>query len=368
MPSEPTVLSTTNALGSTSLRELLSRNGVLHRWIDLDVDPLARVFDFHRRLDGKRLPVVLFADGSLLEAPEHYTDFAPDLNDEASLNRAWATMLWRNEVARRVGLQTEPTRDAYDLVVLGAGPAGMTAAVYAASEGLRTLLVERTAPGGQAGTSSLIENYLGFPKGLSGSELASRALEQAVRFGVEILVGTLGLGRHKPHPQRPELVLTSGTIVQTRATVVAMGVHWRRLQAAGVEDYVGRGVTYGAAPGEAVGLAGKTMALVGGANSAGQAALHFAEHAEHVFLLVRANSLDAGMSRYLVDRVLAHPRIEVRTGTNVLRAVGGERLEALVVVAVSQNSWRLRRSSCLSEEHHLRVLSRAGCGETKVDT
>lgn len=108
MPSEPTVLSTTNALGSTSLRELLSRNGVLHRWIDLDVDPLARVFDFHRRLDGKRLPVVLFADGSLLEAPEHYTDFAPDLNDEASLNRAWATMLWRNEVARRVASKRSP--------------------------------------------------------------------------------------------------------------------------------------------------------------------------------------------------------------------------------------------------------------------
>jgi thioredoxin reductase (NADPH) len=341
MASEPTVLSTTTALASTSLRELLTRNAVRHRWIDLDVDPLARVFDFHHRLDGKRLPVVLFQDGSLLEAPEHYTDFAPDQEDELYLARAWATMRWRNEVARRVGLQTEPTREAYDVVVLGAGPAGMTAAVYAASEGLRTLLVERMAPGGQAGTSSLIENYLGFPRGLSGNELASRALEQAVRFGVEILVGTTALGRQKPLPERPELVLTSGTIVRTRAAVVAMGVFWRRLHAPGVEDFVGRGVTYGAAPGEALGLTRKTMALVGGANSAGQAALHFAEHAERVFLLVRASSLDAGMSRYLVERVLAHPRIEVRTGTKVLGAMGGDRLESLTVATEGRESEHL---------------------------
>ena len=331
MTSEPTVISSTAAPASTALRELFTRNGVRHRWIDLDVDPLAQVFDFHRRLDGKRLPVVLFSDGSLLEAPEHYTEFAPDQDDELSMGRAWATMLWRNELARRVGLPTEPKREAYDVVVLGAGPAGMTAAVYAASEGLRTLLVERTAPGGQAGTSSLIENYLGFPQGLSGSELASRALEQAVRFGVEILVGTVALGRQKPFPERPEVVLTSGTIVRTRAAVVAMGVQWRRLQAAGVEEFVGRGVTYGAAPGEAVGLTGKLLALVGGANSAGQAALHFAEHAERVFLLVRARSLDEGMSRYLVDRVRAHPRIEVRTCTKVLAAVGAERLEGLTL-------------------------------------
>jgi thioredoxin reductase (NADPH) len=330
MASEPTVLSTTTAQAATALRELLERNAVGHRWIDLDVDPLARVFDFHQRLDGKRLPVVLFPDGSLLEAPEHYVDFSPALNETTS-PWAWATMAWLNEVARRVGLATEPARASYDVVVLGAGPAGMTAAVYAASEGLRTLLVERNAPGGQAGTSSLIENYLGFPKGLSGAELAARALEQAVRFGVEILVGTAALGRPRPFPQRPELVLTSGTPVQTRAVVVAMGVQWRRLQAPGVEDFVGRGVHYGAAPGEAAGLTAKTVALVGGANSAGQAALHFAEHAERVVLLVRASSLDASMSRYLVERVLAHPRIEIRTGTTVLAAAGGERLQSLTV-------------------------------------
>jgi thioredoxin reductase (NADPH) len=330
MASEPTVLSTTVAPASATLRELLERNGVGHRWIDLDVDPLAHVFDFHQRLDGKRLPVVLFPDGSLLEGPEHYAEFAPDL-DAISVGQAWDTMLWRNEVARRVGLATEPSRSSYDVVVLGAGPAGMTAAVYAASEGLRTLLVERTAPGGQAGTSSLIENYLGFPKGLSGAELASRALEQAVRFGVEILVGTAGLGRPKPFPERPELVLTSGTTVQTRAVVAAMGVQWRRLQAPGVKEFVGRGVHYGAAPGEAAGLKDKTVALVGGANSAGQAALHFAEQAGRVVLLVRASSLDAGMSRYLVERVLAHPRIEIRTGTNVLAASGGERLQSVTV-------------------------------------
>jgi thioredoxin reductase (NADPH) len=330
MASQPTILSTTTALAATSLRELLVRNAVSHRWIDIDVDPLARTFEFHRHLEGKRLPVVLFSDGSLLEAPEHYADFSSD-QDELSLEEAWVSMRWRNEVARRVGLPTEPTRKDYDLVVIGAGPAGMTAAVYGASEGLRTLLVERTAPGGQAGTSSMIENYLGFPKGLSGAELAERALEQAARFGVEIVVATAANGIRKPLPERPQLVLTSGTIVQPHAAIVAVGVHWRRLHAAGIEEFVGRGVTYGAAPGEAARMAGRTMALVGGANSAGQAALHFAEQAERVFLLVRANSLDTAMSRCLVDRILAHPRIEVRTKTNVLGAVGGEHLETLRV-------------------------------------
>jgi thioredoxin reductase (NADPH) len=331
MAREPTVLSTTTSVASMALRELLTRNGVQYRWIDLDVDPLAQLFELSRQLAGKRLPVVLFPDGSLLEAPEHYAEVDPDSSDDSQLEHAWETMRWRNEVARRVGLATEPSRDAYDLVVLGAGPAGMTAAVYAASEGLKTLLVERTAPGGQAGTSSMIENYLGFPKGVSGAELASRALEQAQRFGVEILVGTVAVGRRKPAPKRPELVLTSGTTVQSRAAVVAMGVHWRRLQAPGVDTFIGCGVTYGAAPGEAARLTGKTIALVGGANSAGQAALHFASTAERVFLLVRAASLEAGMSRYLSDRVLAHPRIEVRSSTTVLAAKGGERLERITV-------------------------------------
>ena len=191
-----------------------------------------------------------------------------------------------------------------------------------------------------------------------------------MRFGVEIFVGTTALGRQKPFPERPQLVLTSGTVVRTRAAVVAMGVFWRRLHAPGVEDFVGRGVTYGAAPGEALGLTRKTMALVGGANSAGQAALHFAEHAERVFLLVRASSLDAGMSRYLVERVLAHPRIEVRTGTKVLGAMGGARL----------GHWRWprragKRSICLSmrspsssEERRSPVLSRAGCDATSAAT
>jgi thioredoxin reductase (NADPH) len=332
MVREPTVLSTTTAPASSALRELLERNHVRHRWIDIDVDPLARLFDCQQQLAGKHLPAVLLPDGTLIEAPEHYIDFAPDL-DAVGANRAWATMRWRNEVARAVGLATEPSRQSYDVVVLGAGPAGMTAAVYAASEGLRTLLVERTAPGGQAGTSSLIENYLGFPKGLSGAELAERALEQAVRFGVEILVGTTALAGELHGNKRPEISLTSGTSVHTRSAVVALGVHWRRLQAPGIEAFVGRGVVYGAAPGDAAGLTGKTVGLVGGANSAGQAALHFAEHAEKVILLVRASSLDSGMSRYLVERVLAHPRIEVRTAATVLGAGGEERLEHVTVGA-----------------------------------
>jgi thioredoxin reductase (NADPH) len=342
MANEPTVLSTTTTAAATSLRELFVRNGVRHRWIDVDVDPLAKLFDVSKQLQGKRLPVVLFPDGSLLEGPQHYAEVDPGSVDDTQLEHAWVTMRWRNEVARRVGLATEPSRDAYDLVILGAGPAGMTAAVYAASEGLKTLLVERTAPGGQAGTSSMIENYLGFPKGLSGEELASRALEQAQRFGVEILVGTVAIGKQMPAPERPQVVLTSGTTVQSRAAVVALGVHWRRLHAPGIDAFTGKGVRYGAAPGEAAALAGKTVALVGGANSAGQAALHFATTAERVILLVRASSLEAGMSRYLTERVLAHPRIEVRTRTNVLAATGDECLESLTLCTEGRDPEELR--------------------------
>ena len=340
MTSEPTVISATTAIASTSLRELLVRNGVRHRWIDIDVDPLAKLVDFRQSVAGKRLPIVVFPDGSIVEAPEHYADFAPGADDEVHQRRAWASMIWRNEVARRSGLATEPAHDSYDVVVLGAGPAGLTAAVYAGSEGLRTLLVERTAPGGQAGTSSRIENYLGFPAGLSGAELAARAQEQAVRFGVEILVGTVGLAT--PKRVGNELMLTSGTTIRTRSAVVAMGVQWRRLKAPGIEQFVGRGVTYGAAPGEAAGLTGKTIALVGGANSAGQAALHFAEHAKRVVLLVRAHSLDLGMSRYLVERVVTHPRIEVRTGTTVLAVEGSDRLETVTIGSDAREPQQLR--------------------------
>jgi thioredoxin reductase (NADPH) len=216
-------------------------------------------------------------------------------------------------------------------VIVGAGPAGLTAAVYAASEGLRTVVLERVAPGGQAGTSARIENYPGFPQGVSGADLTRGAHEQALRFGAEVLTGVEILRTH-PRPDGPqELELSGGARLRPRAAVIATGVAYRRLDAPGVEDLVGCGVSYGSAPAQAPAHRDQDILLVGGANSAGQAALHLARYARSVTMIVRAASLDAGMSRYLVDRIAAHPTITVRTGTCVAAASGGPRLDTVVV-------------------------------------
>src|SRR3989442_3507336 len=249
-----TVITGPNAPASGAAREFLVRNGVPHQRLDLTTDPLAKFCDLGRRLAGCRLPAVLFEDGTMLEAPETFQQFGPGMASEAHRLAAINTMYWRTELATRAGLPTRPSRDKYDLLVLGGGPAGLTAAVYAASEGLRTLLVEREAPGGQAGTSSLIENYLGFPEGLSGAELAERAHAQAKRFGVEILLGVLALGRPGTKGERPQITLSSNADVNTRSTVLAMGIAWRRLTGPGLDTFVGRGITYGSSPGEAAGL------------------------------------------------------------------------------------------------------------------
>jgi thioredoxin reductase (NADPH) len=203
--------------------------------------------------------------------------------------------------------------------------------VYAASEGLRTLVIERMAPGGQAGTSARIENYPGFPDGISGADLAARTYRQALRLGAEFLLGVSIVIAAPQDDKTVEYQLTGGPVVRGRTTVAAPGVDYRRIDAAGVEDLLGRGVWYGSAPGEAPRFAGRRVAIVGGANSAGQAALHLAEHADRVTLLVRAASLAKGMSRYLVDRVEAHPRISVRTRTQLRAARGDRRLTDLVL-------------------------------------
>jgi len=224
-----------------------------------------------------------------------------------------------------------PSRDKYDLLVLGGGPAGLTAAVYAASEGLRTLLVEREAPGGQAGTSALIENYLGFPEGLSGAELAERAHAQAKRFGVEILSGVFAVGRPGAKGDRPQITLSSNADVHARSTVLAMGIAWRILTGPGIDTFVGRGITYGSSPGEAAALAGKTVMVVGAGNSAGQAALHLAKVAARVTIVVRGDSLAKNMSRYLIERIEGASNVDVITNANVIAADGDMRLAAVVV-------------------------------------
>jgi thioredoxin reductase (NADPH) len=314
-------------------RRLLDRNGVAFRFIALGEDPLGALLRADA-LASRQLPLVLFPDGTYLEGPAQYAEPAPGRLDRGQWRLFAASAQWRTELARRAGLATRPRHDSYDVFILGAGPAGLTAAMYAASEGLRTLVVEQQAPGGQAGTSARIENYLGFPHGISGAELAASAYEQAVRRGAEFLVGvSLRNLRHQHDWASVEVELTGGSTIQARSSVTATGVEYRRLDAAGVDELLGRGVTYGSAPGDAPGYEGKQVVIVGGGNSAGQAALHLAGYAEQVTMLVRADTLATSMSRYLEERIAAHRRITVLTGTRLLRACGDARLEAVVVRA-----------------------------------
>jgi thioredoxin reductase (NADPH) len=253
-----------------------------------------------------RLPVVIFHDGRVLVDP---TD---------------------GDMAEMLGVRTETTSDLYDLVVVGAGPSGLAAAVYGASEGLRTLVIERQVPGGQAGTSSMIRNYLGFPRGIAGAELASRAHEQAVSFGAEFVFTREAVGLAARGAERI-VRLAGGAEVLARAIVIATGVSYNRLAAEGVAALVGKGVFYGAATAEARALAGEDVFVVGAGNSAGQAAAHLAKYAATVTMLVRGSSLAESMSDYLVRQIERTPNIRVRFKTQVVRAAGIHHLEALDV-------------------------------------
>jgi thioredoxin reductase (NADPH) len=289
---------------SFAVKEFLSSNQVPYRWIDVDQDPptreLIRSFG-----DATRLPVVLFPDGSHLVAP---TD---------------------RELANKIGMQTQATLPFYDLVIVGGGPAGLAAAVYGASEGLRTVLVEQSAPGGQAGTSSLIENYLGFPSGVSGADLARRATTQARRFGAEVLAQeAVALRREDPYRV---VRLSDGTDVSCYAVVLATGVSVRMLEVPGVESLLGIGVYYGAAMTEAATYRGQDVCVVGAGNSAGQGALFFSRYARRVTMLVRADSPGKSMSQYLIDRITATPNIEVVTRAEVTAVCGTGRLEKVAV-------------------------------------
>jgi thioredoxin reductase (NADPH) len=347
-----------------SARALLEGNNVAHRWIDADSDPVGRLLAEECAL-GVDTPVAVFADGSQLPAPVQFVEPGPARTGEESEqthagaerrtgmavpartppHRAeayLASIQWRSELARRAGLRTHPEHDLYDVVVVGAGPAGLTAAVYASSEGLRTMVLERVAPGGQAGTSARIENYPGFPDGISGAELTGGAHLQALRFGAEILVGVEIIGA-EPQPDGTfELSLSGGGHFRARTGVIATGVAYRRLNAPGVEELVGCGVAYGSAPAQAASHRDHDILLVGGANSAGQAALHLASYARSVTMMVRAPSLQDAMSRYLVDRVISHPKITVLTRTHVVAATGHPRLERVTVADDNGHQRELR--------------------------
>ncbi|MCW2678438.1 MAG: Two-component response regulator receiver modulated FAD-dependent pyridine nucleotide-disulfide [Modestobacter sp.] len=286
------------------LKEFLARNQVPYRHLTgEDAAGIRRAADLE---DDGRLPATVFPDGTVL--------VRPTLRD----------------VATRCGLATTAGSPFYDVVVVGGGPAGLGAAVYAASEGLRTLLVERTATGGQAGQSSKIENYLGFPRGVSGHDLAQRARDQATRFGVEVLTAA-EVTEIAPKGDGRAIHFADGSQVAAHSVVLATGVSWTRLPARGSEEFAGRGVYYGAVPHEAVDCAGEEVYIVGAANSAGQAALNFARYARRVVMLVRGPDLRRGMSEYLVARIEASPVIEVRTCTQVQAVEGGEHVERLVL-------------------------------------
>jgi thioredoxin reductase (NADPH) len=292
---------------SYETRMFLARNHVHYQWLELERDAeaqrLATLFD----ATPDTLPIVVLPDGTVLHAAS------------------------TSELAAALGLRTSTESTLYDLVVVGAGPAGLAAAVYAASEGLRVAIIERDAPGGQAGQSARIENYLGFPNGLSGSDLSHRATTQAKRLGAEMV-----LARSVEHLEQRGSIhairFDDGTEVETRAVVVATGVSYRLLAADGLADFTGRGVYYGASASEARSTEGDDVYIVGAANSAGQAALHLAQFARRVVMLVRGDSLDASMSRYLIERVEAAENIDVRFRTEVVRGGGGDHLEWLTLV------------------------------------
>ncbi len=309
------VLGTRWSPRSYELRNFLARNHVPYQWIDIELsagDPETKNLLDALGPEAAKLPVVLFPDGTkLLESVP-------------------------SEVAQRVGLRTRAQTNFYDLAIIGGGPAGLAAAVYGASEGLHTVMIEREAPGGQAGLSARIENYLGFPAGLSGGDLARRAVVQAQRFGVEILSPQEAVSVRTEGPYRI-VKLADGNEISCHALLVATGVQWRRLEAPGLDKLQGAGVYYGGGATEALSCRGETVFVVGGANSAGQAAMNFSKYAERVVLLVRGDGLSSTMSQYLIDQIHQTPNIQIWAHASVAGVYGETRLEELRVLCSDTN-------------------------------
>jgi thioredoxin reductase (NADPH) len=287
------------------VRDFLSRNRIEYKWLDPGQSPDAISLLKEKGVDDAKLPVVLFGDGTALVQP--------------------TTM----ELAAKIGLRTQAREEFYDIIVVGAGPAGLAAGVYGASEGLKTLIVEPDAVGGQAGSSSKIENYLGFPQGLSGDELAKRAFLQANRLGAEFLTQRVASIRSENGYHLVQM--GDGRELTCHVCLISTGVSYCKLDVPGAERFAGAGVYYGAARTEAMSCAEEEIYMVGGANSAGQAAMHFSRYAAKVHMLVRGESLTRSMSKYLIDQIAATPNIEVETGTEVVSMSGDGRLECLTL-------------------------------------
>ncbi len=293
-------------------KDFLSRNQVPYQWLDVEKNREARALVEAANAGQGRLPVVFFPDGTLLVDPDNRT------------------------LAEKVGLRTQASQPFYDLIIVGGGPAGLAAAVYGASEGIRTALIEKEALGGQAGTSSRIENYLGFPKGLSGADLARRATAQALRLGAELLTAQEVTGIRVVHPYRM-VTLSDRTELSCKALLIATGVSVRELDVPGIKAVTGAGVYYGAALTEAAHYKGEHVFVVGGANSAGQAAMFFARYANKVTMLVRGDAVEKSMSQYLVEQINETANIEVWLQTTVAAVTGHDRLECVTIRRLDTN-------------------------------
>ena len=310
---------------SYQVRDFLARNLVPYRWYNV-AEPEGQRIMAAAGATPDDIPVVITSDGDPLIRPG------------------------LAELANAVGLSTMPAEEFYDLVIVGGGPAGLGAAVYGASEGLRTVIIERAAAGGQAGQSSRIENYLGFPDGVSGDQLTDRARRQALRLGAELITARAAVGLEVQGPAR-RVIFDDGTSVLTKTVLLATGVSYRRLAADGLDDLVGRGVFYGSASTQAPACAGDHVIIVGGANSAGQAAVFFSRHAARVTLAIRGDSLERSMSSYLIEQIAGIDTIDVRTSTRVDRCTGTDHLECVTLVDT-----RTRPAAARSTPGHLFVF------------
>lgn len=291
---------------SHEIKDFLAGNLVPYQWLDIERSDKAKELLQLHQIEEKFLPAVIFEDQSALARPEI------------------------NEIAQKIGMKVQAAEQLYDVVIIGAGPAGLAAAVYGGSEGLKTLLIEKRAPGGQAGTSSRIENYLGFPNGLSGSDLTRRAISQAKRLGTEFL-SPLEVKSLRLQDQYKILTLSDGSEIKTKSIIISTGVNYRKLEAEGVQDFTGAGVYYGAATTEAHACQDKDIFIVGGGNSAGQAAMYLSNYACKVNILIRKADLSSSMSQYLIDQINQTSVIEVIPYTQVVAAKGNGHLEEITI-------------------------------------
>jgi len=307
---------------SHNLKEYLAGNLVPYQWMDVEKSKEAQRLLEINSIQLKDLPAVFLEDGSVVQSPTI------------------------QELASKIGLNPGLKNEIYDVVIIGAGPAGLAASVYGASEGLKTLLIERHSPGGQAGTSSRIENYLGFPSGLSGSELTRRALTQSTRFGAEFLSPQDVRAIHEKDGYK-KLILDGGTEINTRAVVITTGVDYRKLETKGIEDFTGAGVYYGAAMTEAASCKDKEVYVVGGGNSAGQAAMYLSKFARNVYIVIRKEDLSSSMSAYLIDQITGTHNIHILGKTEIKEAMGKDRVEQLCIGRIDQAGGEIKQADAV---------------------